>query len=262
MPKPKIPWKPFTPLDRHKMTSYDMNVTNYSGSKEAEQINLRTQKRMDRQDRFFKQMLGRGRYDPDPEPKGWELHPKIKKYYQLKSESERRAYLRESERLKAKLWPTQKQVEVAKEKAEVILQEQNNVIRLDNLARMLTELSLEAPFETNEIARGQKGVLKLRSAPKQITTYFIRGFATEVAQGGNFAKYNAVAYFKPVPLSYENGGHMGFKWGRLKEDHKLYAVQVMHWDPKVLAGFTKGMLKKRPNDPIAVFDLYGNRFFP
>ena len=29
-----------------------------------------------------------------------------------------------------------------------------------------------------------------------------------------------------------------------------------------LLGFTKGMLKKRPNDPIAVFDLYGNRFFP
>jgi hypothetical protein len=51
-------------------------------------------------------------------------------------------------------------------------------------------------------------------------------------------------------------------WGRVPKSNSVLAVQVFHSNPDKLIELTKAMIKRRPHDPIAIFDAYGNLFYP
>jgi hypothetical protein len=57
---------------------------------------------------------------------------------------------------------------------------------------------------------------------------------------------------------------MNWRWGRVNDigRHPILAFQVIDADPKALLAATRSMLKRRRNDPVAVFDIYGRLFYP
>jgi len=251
-----MPKKPFTKEQRARINSIDDSFF-------VSKISVpRTIKREARMDLFRDLTEGSDRFISDEMRK----NPKWLLYSRLREKAEARDFQRQRELLRTTIKTTERQRKIALDKAKLILENKQNVIRLDNLARMLTEIGVGNAFSYNEVARGQKGVLSLvlSSSPRSLIRYFRSKFVNKVADWGGLAKYSAIAYFDPQIFESIGIKRLGYEWGQIRKDIKspVLAVQVMHWDPKVLAGFTKGMLKIIPDNPIAVFDLYGNLFFP
>ena len=135
----------------------------------------------------------------------------------------------------------------------------------------MTEIGTNDAFVGKEAATTEKKLGRFMfvghfsSSPYTEAEYFNRSTAHQITQWGDLAKYNCVAYFEPS--AFERDPHMGhgeYRWGNIGGvgHNPSLAIQIMDPNPKVLMQVTKGMLKKRPNDPITIIDLYGNVFFP
>ena len=251
-----MPEKPFSRDKRHKLVSIGWNQSSSGPQFE------RTKKRLQRLKLYIDDIYKSDILVSDEMRK----KAKLNVYYELRSKAEARDFQRQKELLKRTIKLTNIQRKIAQQKAELILGNKKNVMRFDNLARMLTEIGLDDSFQYAGATRGMEGVHLADSdlSPKSIMRYFMQSTVSKVTDWSELAKYNAVAYFDPNVFDSSYHYHDGYEWGKIKKDvkHPVMAVQVMHWDPKVLAAFTKGMLKIVPDNPIAVFDLYGNVFFP
>ncbi len=170
---------------------------------------------------------------------------------------------------------TKEQKETALRKWEELIRLDYKVLRIEGLQKILQELGRKDSFQLKEAvkSRFKQKVLRSDKEPLEATEEFRKITVQDISKWGDYtygplAKYEAVVYFDPsaFELLY-NYMDVKYKWGNIKEGYFLrkdpvLAVQVMHPDPKKLYTFTKAMLKKRGNNPVAVLDLYGNRFFP
>ena len=71
---------------------------------------------------------------------------------------------------------------------------------------------------------------------------------------GNVGRPSAAIFLDQLPKTKKSL--------RKKESPAVLGVMILDPDPKVLLEFAKAMAKRRPNDPLVIFDLYGNVFYP
>ncbi len=177
-----------------------------------------------------------------------------------------RAFVTQAAKLRKRLNVDAVQRKIANRKLKLLGSQVHKVVRLDNLGRVMTELGREDSFAGKQAAKGEGGVFEYprKSSPENNASYFYRSTAHKLTQWSELAKYDAVAYLEPSAIGKTFPGHLNWEWGNVKDigRNPIHAVQVIHWDPNVLFQFTKGMLKKRPKDPVAILDVYGRQFFP
>jgi len=139
--------------------------------------------------------------------------------------------------------------------------------RFESLSRVLTEL------RNPKMLVGQECLLS--EPPKKYgedryafsMAFALSRIASDKTDYGGFIgdhkPYTCRLLFNADAFSHEQ--QLGFhEWGYIKNtpNSAVLGIQIFDPDPRTLYQFTKAMLKIRPNDPIVVFDVYGEVFFP
>jgi hypothetical protein len=197
----------------------------------------------------------------------------IDKLREMQAKNRAKAFANELIRLRKFIPLTKPQQQAAEQKWKLLTAQKPIVLRTDNLARALTEIGKKDAFAHHEVAFvdtlwGKDNVFTYSQnrSPEDVAEAWARGEAHGITQWGGLAKFNCVIFFEKEALNPEHldYGHGNYLWGYIKDigRNPILAVQVMHWAPKVLLQVTKTMLKRRPKDPIAIVDLYGNVFYP
>ncbi|MCX6803074.1 MAG: hypothetical protein NTY48_00720 [Candidatus Diapherotrites archaeon] len=83
--------------------------------------------------------------------------------------------------------------------------------------------------------------------------------AEELTDWHQHADYDCELFFSPVNFKRHEYGN---PWGYLGKSPKLLAMKVTSPNPQRLLDLAKAMAKRRPKDPIPIFDVYGNLYFP
>lgn len=197
---------------------------------------------------------------------------KSPKYDQAVEKAKSRLFRLEVARLRKKILSNRAQRQVAQKKIASLLSLDEEVIRVESIERVLSELGRNDSFAGKNAASTKTTPGKIfydnthDGSPERTVEYFSRSTAHRITQWGGLAKYNCLVYFEKEAFSrgHQYGGHLEYDWGYIHDlGHcPILAVQVMHWDPKVLSQVTKSMLKRRPNDPVAIVDCYGDPFYP
>ena len=79
--------------------------------------------------------------------------------------------------------------------------------------------------------------------------------------------YNAIVFYNPE-LFQSYGKMEAFHWGRISrpeevpKEKRVLGVMVFDPKPQTILQIAKAMAKRRPKDPLVIFDLYGNTFYP
>jgi hypothetical protein len=262
---PPRPKRRFNRQDFHRVTSFDSVF--FRRSPETEAISI---KRLSRLEAFKQRVFPAHQLNLSPEEK-------IERATRFRSQTRE---------LKKKINSTPEQRQAARRKIVSLFKAKNMVIRLDNLARVLRELGTSDAFSGTESAmrldaaiwnggQNQLPAAAFRSfrknanlSPEELVENFFRG-AHDTTQWGGNAKYNSVTFFDPEVFTPNRNigdvdGYMNWRWGRVNDigRHPILAFQVIDADPKALLAATRSMLKRRRNDPVAVFDIYGRLFYP
>lgn len=206
-------------------------------------------------------------------------------------------YKREIERLKREFLhskkPTSEQLRIVERKLEIIMSVKPNVVRFDNIARALTELHYEGAFTRKDnLSRGimsheheasitdnffdflrktyhlnSESIKYGEDDPQSTAADIYYEVAHDITGGQSISsgikKYNSVIFFSPN--AFENIKQYGVSsWGIIRPTGKnpILGIMVLHSDPREVYAVAKAMLKIRPKDPVVIFDVYGNVFFP
>lgn len=225
-----------------------------------------------------------------------ELNPGVETKSKVVRKQKSFVFKQEISRLKREFFhfvrPTSEQLEVAKRKLGVIKSSERHVVRFDNVARALTELHYEDAFarenpscpSANSSAEasivndffdylGKTWILNSESKKygedSPLNTAFDIYFdvAQDFTSSQNYThgikKYNSVIFFES--RAFRRGGLIqGENWGYINPTGKnpILGIMVLHYDPKIVYTVAKAMLRIRLKDPVVIFDIYGNVFFP
>lgn len=177
-------------------------------------------------------------------------------------------YLKDIEQLKIELAKrmniTRTQRESAQRCLDLIRKYDNKVLRFENLGIALSNLGQEKPFAGKESFVSDRFPLSNPETLSPIATRGVASFNADRLTGGfGDYKYTSVVFFQQAAFDPEHQ-HGHDNWGTIRNlgINTMLGIQVLHWDPKVVYQTAKAMLKIRPKDPVVIFDLYGNIFFP
>lgn len=182
-------------------------------------------------------------------------------------------YQRELEFLKTnlpkRLNVSKETIQKARDKLKKITDSKVKIIRFENLGVALSKINDPKAFADSEasitsdypFSAGSRK--QLEADPKTLFNHYWHTFVDEFTHSAGSGKYTSVVFFEPSSFSHD-GQWANQNWGTIKDvsHNSILGIQVLHWDPKVAYLVTKAMLKRRSKDPIVIFDIYGDVFFP
>lgn len=187
----------------------------------------------------------------------------------IKQKLLRQKYFRDIEQLKnefaKRISVTRTQRQSAQRCLDLIRKYDKKVLRFENLGIALSNLGRPDSFAGKESMVSDRFPLSYPENNSPASTRTRIKYDVDMLTGGfgHHRKYTSVVFFQQVAFDPEHQyGHNN--WGVIKDlgINTMLGIQVLHWDPKVVYQTAKAMLKIRPKDPVVIFDLYGNVFFP
>lgn len=206
-----------------------------------------------------------------PFPKEFEKEPLMQRYKALKEKASVRNFKKMASISRKRVTASDSQIAAARQKLKKLQSEDNVFLRVDNLARALTELGSTDAFTGAEAVqynvRGglKNGVYEARKehTPEETAYSFTKYFSHDVS-GWERAKYNCAILFRKDAFAGGRTTRGNYRWGSIRDtrENPILAIQVFDPDPKVLLQVTKTVLKRASKSPVAIIDLYGKPFFP
>lgn len=137
--------------------------------------------------------------------------------------------------------------------------------RFENLAHVVSELSKSEMFVGKEalLSSSPAGTIPRDWPIDPTEDYRKKMFEAERDTNWSHGIYDCKVVFDPT--AFERNTHWNIKgWGSVKPIgySNVWGVQIFDPDPKKLLELAKAMAKRRPKDPLVIFDLYGNVFYP